>query len=593
MSSASLAQRKLYDIDKLENFKELVNRYKNLYKNKTAFEFKKTPKSKDIQKITYNQFADDIKYLADSLLKLGLENKRVAIIAPNRYEWCVSYLAITTANIVVVPLDKSLPENELKNLVEISEVSAVIFDKKYLSVFNEIFNEIYKDKKSNLKQFICMDADTTCNLADLDSTFTENLMFYSNLISDGKENISNGSTLYEAVEIDNKKMAIMLFTSGTTSAAKAVMLSQKNICEDIFAIGQIAKVTKDDKFLSFLPLHHTFESSCTFLYGTFCGITVAFCDGLRYISNNLKEFSITGFVCVPLMLEIMYKKIQKSIADQGKTKLINCMRKVSNFLLKFKIDIRRKVFKPVLDNVGGNLRTLIAGGAPMNKDAIKYFLDMGINLLQGYGLTETSPVICAENDKYKRAGSIGFPLPGMELKIDNPNQEGIGELIVKSPTVMIGYYNNESETNEVIKDGWFHTGDLGYMDKDGYFFITGRKKDVIVLKNGKNIYPEELESLINDLDYVDESLVFGMPEKDDLKLFAKVVYNEDKMKALGISENDYYDFIWKDIKEKINKQMPTYKYIRGIILTTTPLIKTTTHKIKRFEELKLTINSNK
>ena len=584
MSTDTLSKRKLYEIEKIENFKELVNRYKNLYKNKIAFKFKLSPQSKEIQKVSYNEFADDIVSLSDSLLKMDFKHKRIAIIAPNRYEWCVSYLAITTADIVVVPLDKSLPDNEIKNLIKRSEATAVLFDKKYLHVFNEI----YSSQDSNLKDFICYDNISKEDAKKLDNNFTSNLLNYKTLVQNGKSSIENGSTLYDNIKIDNKKMSIMLFTSGTTSTSKAVMLSQQNICEDIYAIGQIAKVTTDDTFLSFLPLHHTFESSCTFLYGTFCGITVAFCDGIKYIANNLKEFSVTGFVCVPLMLEMMYKKVQKGVAEQGKTKLVNFMRKVCNILLKFKIDIRKKVFKDILNNLGGNLKTLIAGGASMSKDAIKYFLDLGINLLQGYGLTETSPVIIAENDKYKRAGSVGFPLPGVEIKIDNPNSNGIGEIVAKSPTVMLGYYNDPKATEEVIKDGWFYTGDLGYIDKDGYVFITGRKKDVIVLKNGKNIYPEEIESLINNLDYVQESMVFEKPDKGDFKIYAKIVYNKEIIKEQNpdISENDYYDLIWNDIKSKVNKQMPTYKYIRGIIITDTPLIKTTTQKIKRFEELK-------
>ena len=246
--------------------------------------------------------------------------------------------------------------------------------------------------------------------------------------------------------------------------------------------------------------------------------------------------------------------------------------------------------KPVLDSFAPNLRILIAGGAPMNKDAIKGFLNLGINLLQGYGLTETSPVLAGENDKYKRLGSVGFPLPGIDIAIDNPNKEGIGEIKSKAPTVMLGYYGNEEATNEVLKDGWFYTGDLGYIDKDGYLFVTGRKKDVIVLKNGKNIYPEELEILINKLPYVEESMVFGKPDKkdDDLTLCAKIVYNKDEMKQKYPTKKkeNYHDIIWQDIRNNVNKSMPAYKYIREIIVTDEPLIKTTTQKIKRHEEIK-------
>ena len=511
-------------------------------------------------------------------MNLGLRGKKIAIIAPNRYEWCTSYLAITTSDMVVVPLDKSLPNNEIEDLIRRSKVDAVIFDKKY----NDIFHKIAKDSSYHLKYFICMDK-------------TDDFQSYSSLIEKGKSLLVNGDTSYHSIEIDPYKMSIMLFTSGTTSISKAVALSQSNICEDIYALSQMTDIRKEDTFLSFLPLHHTFESTCTFLYGSYSGITIAFCDGIKYVQKNLAEFHVTGFVCVPLLLEIMYKKIKKGVEEQGKTKLVNVMRKVCNFLLKFKIDIRRFVFKDILDQLGGKIRILIAGGAAMSKDAIQGFLDFGINLLQGYGLTETSPVLAGENDKYKRAGSVGFPLPGLEVKIDHPDSDGIGEILGKGPTVMIGYVDHPEATKEAIKDGWFHTGDLGYIDKDGFLFVTGRKKDVIVLKNGKNIFPEELEILVNHLPYVSECMVFGRPCDDgDYKICAKIVYQTDIMKELypNASSDKYMNLIWEDIKNKVNHTMPAYKYIREIIVTDVPLIKTTTQKVKRHEELKLILGTN-
>lgn len=568
-------KRKLYKGRTLNNFRELVERYENEYSEKIAFTYKENPKSKEFINISYSKFASDIKSLATSLIHLGLSKKRVAIIASNRYEWCVSYLAITTSDTVVVPLDKSLPDNEIESLIKRSEVEGIIFDKKHI----DVLKNLKASNTTNLKHLICMD-----NTDDKDVTN------YSVLVSKGKSLLENDDQKYQNIKLDNEKMSIMLFTSGTTAISKAVMLSQANICADIYALSQMTDIRREDIFLSFLPLHHTFESTCTFLYGTSCGITVAFSDGLRYVANNLKEFNVTGFVSVPLMLEIMYKKIDKAIEEQGKKKLVKTMSSVCNFLLKFGIDIRRKVFKTILNSFAPNLRVLIAGGAPMSKDAIECFVNLGINLLQGYGLTETSPVLAGENDKYKKAGSVGFALPGITIEIDNPNDEGIGEIKAKGPTIMKGYYENEEATNEVLKDGWFYTGDLGYIDKEGYLFITGRKKDVIVLKNGKNIYPEELEILINKLPYVAESLVFGMPDskKDDLVLSAKIVYNKDVMKEMFEDKvvTDYHDIIWQDIKAQINKQMPAYKSIRDIIVTDEPLTKTTTQKIKRHEEIK-------
>lgn len=571
---------KLYEGERLEDFRELVDRYENRYKDKTAFVYKEEPKADKHISISYTQFASDIKTFATSLLDMNLQNKKVALIAPNRYEWCVCYLAITTADISIVPLDKSLPDNEIKNLVIRSRADAVIFDPKYTHVFEQLKLE----DNTNLKQYIC-----------LDKTENADFLYYSDLLEKGKILLNSGDSRYQKVKPDPNKVSILLFTSGTTAISKCVGLSQSNICADIYALSQMTDIRKEDVFLSFLPLHHTFESTCTFLYGTSCGITVAFCDGLKYVQKNLVEFGVTGFVCVPLMLEIMYKKIEKGIEEKGKTKLVKNMRKVCNGLLKIGIDIRSKVFKEILDQFGGKLHTLIAGGAPMNKEAIQGFVDLGINLLQGYGLTETSPVVAGENDKYKRAGSVGFPLPGITVKIDKPNEEGIGEILVKGPTVMHGYIDNEEATNEVLKNGWFYTGDLGKFDDDGFLYVTGRKKDVIVLKNGKNIFPEELEILINCLPYVSESIVYGKPVKDnDLMICAKIVYNIDNMKELypDKSESDYHNLIWSDIKSNVNHTMPAYKAIREIIVTDEPLIKTTTQKVKRHEEIKKILENN-
>ena len=566
------SKRKLYEGEVLKDYRELVNRYKSRYANNVAFEYRHDVHDEKTIKVTYAEFANDIEALGSSLLTLNMENKRVAIIAPNRYEWCVSYLAVGTSGLTVVPLDKSLPDNEIESLIIRSKVDTVIFDKKY----SEVFKKINQEKKSSLKYYICMDD-------------TDGFIKYSEILSKGRELLLVDNNEYNNVQINPDEISIILFTSGTTSIAKAVALSQSNICADVTALSQIAKIYETDRFLSFLPLHHTFESTTTFLYGTSCGITIVFCDGLKYIQRNLKEFNITGFVCVPLMLEIMYKKMMKTIEEQGKTKLVNTMRKITRGLLKVKIDVRKKVFKQIFESLGPNLRMFISGGAAISKEAIKAFRDIGINLLQGYGLTETSPVLAGENDVYKRDGSVGFALPGIDIKIDKPNSEGIGEIIAKGPVVMHKYLDNEEATNEVLKDGWFHTGDLGKFDKDGFLFITGRKKYVIVLKNGKNIFPEELEILINQLGYVSESMVYGKPDKDDdLTICAKIVYNAEEMEKLypNKSKEEYHDIVWQDIRNNINKQMPAYKYIREIIVTDEPLIKTTTQKVKREAEMK-------
>jgi len=315
------------------------------------------------------------------------------------------------------------------------------------------------------------------------------------------------------------------------------------------------------------------------------GVRTVFPDGLRYIKQNLIEYQVSVFIGVPLLINKMYENIEKEIEKQGKTKIINIATKISNFLLKFHIDLRRIIFKQVLQGLGGKMRFIVAGGAPLDKKVSTKFNEMGVHLIQGYGLTETCAVISAENDKYIRYGSVGYPLNHVTVDIVNKDKDGIGEVRVKGPNIMLGYYENEEATNKVLRDGWFYTGDLGYIDKDGFLFLTGREKDVIVLKNGKKVFPEELEMLIDSLPEVEESFIYGRPQKGDKNdpmVSVKIVYNKDCLKDK--TEEELYSILWNKVKE-INKTLPPYKYIKNMVLTGEPLIKTTTKKIKRKEEL--------
>ena len=575
--SKKLKPTKGHEMGKIQNFRQLLDRAVEKYGDKIAFEYKKdsTDKNSEVIVKTFNQYKKDAKKLSTILLNMGLEGKRIAVIGNNSYKWCVTYISVVTADMVIVPLDKALPDTEIKSLIKRSKADAVVFDKKYVEVFEEIRNE----KESNLQYYICMD--------DIENP---NIIKYSELMQKGEELLKGGDNRYEGIKIDNKKMSIMLFTSGTTAAAKAVMLSQYNVCSNINSMPYFVLMYDTDVLLSFLPIHHTFECTITFLYGClYCGATVAFCDGLRYVVDNLKDYGVTVFITVPLMLDIVYKKINKGIKAQGKEKLINFMKPITNGLSKVHIDLRKKVYKQILDSLGGKIRLVIHGGAPADKSTIVGLNSFGISTIQGYGLTETSPVVSAEADYKKNPGSAGLIMANEEVKIDSPNEEGIGEVVVKGPNIMLGYYENEEETNKVLKDGWFYTGDLGYLDKDGFLFLTGRKKDVIVLKNGKNIYPQEIEFLISKLPFVAENIVYGKPDKDkDYIISAKIVYSEEAMKELypDKNENEYKDIIWKEIKEKINTQMPEYKHIKEIQVTDEPLIKTTTQKVKRAEEFK-------
>ena len=503
----------IYEADTIKNFRELVNRSAKKYPNNIAYKFKENlgkPNQKVVEK-TYKEVKEEIECLGTVLLKMGLENKKIALIGSNRYEWCESYFAITTSNMVVVPLDKALPEQEIRNLIQRSKADAVIFEDKYSETFKKL-----KEENSTLKYYINMDLKEE----------KDGVLSFKKLLVEGKKLLEDGDTKYKDIKIDNEKMSVLIFTSGTTSAAKGVMLSQKNITSNIIAMAKMSKMYETDVLLSFLPLHHTFECTITFLYGFYSGATVAFCDGLKYIANNLQEYKISVFVAVPLVLETIYKKIQKGIKKQGKEKIVNIMSKIANFLLIFHIDIRRKVFKSVLDQLGGNLRIAYFGAASMDKNIIKGYNNFGIDTVQGYGLTETSPLLAAETDKEHCPGSVGMAPFNVKIRLENVDEKGIGEIVAKGPNVMIGYYEDPQATKEAIKDGWFHTGDLGYYNKDGYLFIAGRKKEVIVLKNGENVFPSDIEFLVNELPYVQESLLYS---KENSK--GELTYNSSKFET--------------------------------------------------------------
>lgn len=569
------SKNKIYDVKEFKNIREIINNSIEKYPENKAFIIKNKDKNKEkYTNITYREFGEQINSLGSALINKGLKNKHIAVISPNRYEWALTYYAVLNGTGILVPLDKGLPDSEIESLLQRSHSNAVVFDKKY----EEIMKQIKENKTTNVTEFICMDEN---------DTFTS----INELLTEGKELLNKGYREFLDAKINEEKMSIILFTSGTTSASKAVMLSHKNIASNLYALNSAEKIYDTDVNLAFLPFHHTFGST-GLLFFLSNGATNVFCDGIRHIQSNLKEYKVTTFVCVPLLLEAMYKKIMKEIEKKGKEKLIKRIIPITNFLLKFKIDIRRKVFKDVIDSLGGNIRFIVSGASGIDKKVAKGFNDFGILTVQGYGLTETSPVLSAENENCIRYGSIGYPMVNVEIKIDNPNEEGIGEIIARGPNVMLGYYKNEEATNEVMVDGWFHTGDLAYQDKDGYIFVAGRKKNVIVLKNGKNIYPEELEILINDLPYIEESMVFGMPKEDDLVVSAKIVYNKEFKEKNNYTQEELKEKIWQDIKE-INKELPTYQHIKNIIVTDEPMIKTTTAKVKRYEEIKKIIENAK
>ena len=561
-------------IQEFKDIKEIIYDSADKYAQNIAFIIKhQEGKEKTYENITYKMFLEHINCLGTKLYDMGLKNKRIAVLGRNRYEWVLGHLTNLLGGMVSIPLDKDLQLDELENSLIRSKADAIFFDEKYI----EKIEKIKSRNNTNLKEYICM-----TKLPEYSDVHT--------LTEEGKKLLEQGNKEYISAKIDENSMNILLFTSGTTSKSKAVMLSQKNIASNVYAMQKVEDIRSTDSNLAFLPMHHIFGSTCLIVMLA-CGVRTSFPDGLRYVAQNLKEYEVSVFVGVPLLVEAIYNKVVKEIEKQGKTELIKKAIKVSNFLMKFQIDIRRKVFKQIINNLGGKMRFVISGGAPLDPEVQKGFNNFGIKMVQGYGLTETSPVICAENDFKMRNGSIGVPLENVTVEIVNKDENGIGELRAKGPNVMLGYYENEEETNNVLKEGWFYTGDLGYKDKDGFIFITGRQKNMIVLKNGKKIFPEEVETLVNRIDVVQECMVFGMPDendKNDVKLSVKVVYNKEEVKEKygDISEEEIRNIIWNKIKNDVNTTVPRYKHIMNMILTDKELIKTTTKKVKRNEELK-------
>ncbi|MDO4393163.1 MAG: AMP-binding protein [Bacillota bacterium] len=550
-----------YDSTKHRDFRELVNSSAEKYGKSTAFIIKEHNKG-DISYKYYNfiDFKEQVYALGTAMLNRGYKGKRIAVIGVNRYEWILSYIAINCGIGVCVPLDKLLPLEELHYSLAKSEADVLIYDKTVAHLIDDLkdFDDV------NVQEYISMDEAP-------DKLCLRNLLEEGFMASDAEvEEFSN-------LPIDPHAMSILLFTSGTTSKAKAVMLSQDNITSNIHSTVQGLDLRDDDTAMAFLPYHHAFGIIGQVIMLS-CGIVTTYCDGLRYVQKNICEYKVSVFFCVPLLIESMYSRILKTIESKGIQNKVNKALKVSNLLLKVGIDVRRKLFKEIHDQLGGNLRMVVSGAAAIDPATLDGLNGFGFNALQGYGMTETSPIIAVENTYQHSSGSIGLALPDVEAAIYDPDENGIGELIVKGPSVMLGYYKDEEATSNTIVDGWLHTGDLVHLNDEGYIFICGRKKNVIVLKNGKNVFPEELELLINNIPYVEECMVYGEPKKvnggdNDLALCAKVVCPSDKDELLRL-----------DI-DRLNDNLPSYKRIYRLVTTETPMIKTTTGKVKRNEEL--------
>ncbi len=563
------------NILEVTDLKDMLNKTRNLYGEKIGYKVKLN--EGEYETYTHNEIRDMINYLGTALINLGLKDKRIAVIGENRYEWELSYLSVVCGTGIVVPLDKSLPANELEELIERSEVEAIFYSKQY----EETVERIKYSEKNKLKHLISMDS----------KNHIEGIYSQKELIEQGKELVEKGDRSFIDAKINSEEMSIMLFTSGTTSNSKVVALSHKNMVSNVMDFASVLDVNSEDRILSFLPLHHVFECTVGMLYSLYIGAERDFCQGIRHILENLNEYKTTFAAFVPAIYENMYKNIIKNLEKQGKLEVV---KKLMNENKHKTMTEKKEVFKEIHNIFGGNIKLFISGAAALDPEVEEAFRDWGINLCQGYGLTETSPVIGVETNENFRVGSIGKALPHIEAKIEDANEDGMGELVVKGPNVMIGYYNDEKATKEVLNNGWFRTGDLAKIDEDGYIFICGRKKSVIVLKNGKNIFPEEMEALVNKIEGVNESFIFGKQQsedKEDIKINVKIIFDREIIKEAYKVEKDeeIYDVLLDKIKD-INQIMPKYKAIRGIIISEEPLLKTTTNKIKRQANLEIIEN---
>ena len=432
-----MGTKRLHNYVQINDLKDMLKKSGELYGDRPAYKFK-TDVENEFRIVTHKAFRYQVDCLGTKLIEMGLKNKRVAVISENRYEWELAYLAIACGTGIVVPLDRSLPENEIKSLIQRSEVEAIFYSTKY----DDIMKKIKDEGQTKLQYLISMDLQSNENGIYSEKELTE----------EGRKLLEDGNTTFLDAQIDSENMGIMLFTSGTTAMSKAVALSHKNICANLMDIASVLEIHERDTMLSFLPLHHTFECTTGFLYPLYKGACIVFCEGIRHIADNIKEFKVTAMVSVPILYENMYKKVIKGIEKKGKLDTVKKGIKISNLLLKFGIDIRKKLFKEIHDILGGKVRLFINGAAALDREVEKGFNELGFRIAQGYGLTETSPVLSAGNDKYERIGSVGKIFPSVDIKIENQNEEGIGEIVVKGPNVMLGYYENEEATNAVLKN---------------------------------------------------------------------------------------------------------------------------------------------
>lgn len=586
----------IYKAIKHDTIKSLIDTACESYPEMDAFIFRRVPNQAEIHK-TFAEFGDDIRSLSTFILNSKYKGDRLGVVGENAYEWMLSYISILSSDSVAVPLDRMLPEEELISLLQRSETKILFYHPKHHKIMASIAKKLDNGEiKLPIELFVCFYAD---GLPKGETFPIDDPRFrrIEELITTGREFREKGDRSYEECFPSVDEMRILLFTSGTTSQSKGVMLTNKSIASNVYAITQTLFVTKGYRAFSILPMHHTFENTCSlFILST--GAALCLADGLRYIVKNLQEWKPDCGISVPLLYENIYTKIVNGIRESGKEDLIKVLIPITKVLKKFGIDLRRAIFKDVLDKLGGNLKLVVIGGAPIDKKYIDFFSDFGIDFFMGYGLTETSPVISVTNVECNVRGSVGRPMVGISAAIDGSDdskKEQVGEIITKSDCLMLGYYNNEEATSEVIdENGWFHTGDMGYIDRKGCIHVTGRVKSMIVLTNGKKVFPEEIESLIADIDGVKESFVWGWNnERNAVDVVALILIDRERicriLDKINPTESEISMYLGDQIK-LVNHKMPSYKSVHHFIYTEQDMIKTTSLKIKRYKQQEAIMN---
>ena len=559
----------LYRMRYINDLRDMVCSSAEMYGDDPAFLVKDVPGG-EYRPISYIQFRDDIDALGTKLMELGLKDKKTAIIGENSYEWVVTYLAVTNGTGIIVPLDKDLTGIEIGNLLERSQVDAVVFSGKMEKKVSEVLKGF-----DDIKIRINIDAESDDN----------GVLSWGGLLEEGRTLLENGNRDFVDAVIDRDAMCSLLFTSGTTGMAKGVMLSHKNISANVYNMSKYVKIRRPGGGLSVLPMHHTYELTCHVFTGLYQGMFIAICEGLRYIQQNLKESGATVMVGVPIVFETMHKKVWKQAEASGAA---GRLRKMMDLARRTKLynrqEAMRRIFSKIHTSLGNNIALFIAGGAAINPQVIRDYEALGIPMIQGYGMTENAPIIAVNRDYYSKADSVGKPMPGTEVRIIDKDADGIGEIICRGPSVMLGYYNDPEATAAVLKDGWLYTGDYGRFDDEGFLYICGRKKNVIVAKNGKNIFPEEIEYLLLEQPFIEEVVVYGALDKknDDIVVKAEIFPNYENMKAaLGdIDEKSIQEAIKNEIEE-VNDKMPVYKRVKRFKLRDEEFEKTATRKIKR------------